>query len=680
MRFQLLFLVAGRLFLVSAQVLFSQPTEGEVMSGGVPFVLNVAESTSAPYFSQMTNFSLYLLAGSYSSPIPLFAWNLPDVNPSTIANNVNIPSDMGTNAIDAYFLGIRGTILLASTLSVTYFSPLFTLQNMTGPSSLVPAGTTRTLTAATGTATGTRISTPTSKPLPRAINCLDPNTGLEIVVSIGEISVDSACSRSAISMLDLLSTQTRSATTIPTASSASSPTTAVGSSNANNTSTSPSAQTSIGAATDQSKASGLSGRVVYISIIAALSLLAPIICLWLALRHRAAQALQPQSPSPFAIFRPLLSNLKNFAVFFGKKASQQRTQTRPKRKHSDAEKGEGLEVHVTRSLRHMSTRQSQPVAPPVNTRSSMVQRRAFEEMYTKRESRKTILAELEGDAIISEVPGMPATITDPAVPESRSKYARESVASDIKHWRTDLDQAFDSYEARRRSETMSTRTGAENERSSERDSVTTRGTTVLSEGKQAKVVRGKEVANIVTYTRKTVSPPPPLPTSSQTQTQTVSLRTSLQERDLPPIPHIAELSTLPSPNTHRTDPPIPISRFSVRSASLPRSNTISNLDSITDSEFKAKARVTQLEDEVFKREASVVVRGIEEEKRIRMVRQERRERRREELLRGGVGGSATIDMEVVRWVRKGKNGGVERDGVEEDDGEYRANTHAARSP
>ncbi|KAG4434498.1 hypothetical protein IFR05_010003 [Cadophora sp. M221] len=106
MRFEHLFLVVVFVtvhFLPgsAAQVVFSRPTEGEVISGDVPFVLTVAESTSAPFFSQMTNFSLYLLAGSYSSPIALFAWNLSTINPSTVDNSVNIPSDMGTNAKDA---------------------------------------------------------------------------------------------------------------------------------------------------------------------------------------------------------------------------------------------------------------------------------------------------------------------------------------------------------------------------------------------------------------------------------------------------------------------------------------------------------------------------------------------------------------------------------------------------
>ncbi|PVH87667.1 hypothetical protein DL98DRAFT_581675 [Cadophora sp. DSE1049] len=706
MQFEVLFLVvAVQLFLVSAQVLFSHPTEGEVISGDVPFVLNVAESTSAPYFSQMTNFSLYLLAGSYSSPIALFAWNLSDVNPSTVANNVNIPSDMGTNAKDAYFLGIRGSVLLASTLSVTYFSPIFTLKNMTGPSSLIPVATTRTLTAATGTATDTGISTPSSKPLARAINCLDPNTGIDIVVSIGDISVDSACLRSALSMLDLLGSKTRTATTIPIASTTMTPTSesttssrapAVGIGSPDTTSASSSSQTSASASTETSTSSGFSGRVIYITIIAAFALLAPIICLWLALRHRASHALQPPSPSPFAMFRPLFSSLKGFAVLSKGKDTQQQTQPRPKRKHSDAEKGQGLEVHVTRSLRHVSTRHPQSGTPAVNSNSNMVQRRAFEEMYAKRESRKTILAELEGDSVVPEMPGMPAAATGTVASESRPRYGRESVASEIGRWRTELDQAFDFYDARRRSEAMSARRGAdterygERERSSDRDSVATRGTTVLSEGKQGRVVRGREVANIVTFTRKPV-PPPPLPTQSSSQSQAqraIPSRASLQERDLPSIPHIAHLSTLPS-SRPKTGPPIPTSRFSVRSASLPRStttnthprsNSISNPDWTSNLDSRAKARITQLEDEVFKREASVVVRGIEEEKRVRKVRRERRERRREELLRGGVGGSANVDVDVVRWVGKGKDVDLDEEEDEEGRGEEKENTHAASSP
>jgi hypothetical protein len=57
---------------ISAQVLFHQPTAGEIINGGVPFIVSSTDSFTAPYFSQMTYFSLLLLAGTYSSPVSSF--------------------------------------------------------------------------------------------------------------------------------------------------------------------------------------------------------------------------------------------------------------------------------------------------------------------------------------------------------------------------------------------------------------------------------------------------------------------------------------------------------------------------------------------------------------------------------------------------------------------------------
>jgi hypothetical protein len=57
---------------VSSQVYFTQPSAGEIIMGGVPFIVSLPDSYSAPYFSQMTNFSLLLLAGNYSSPVSTF--------------------------------------------------------------------------------------------------------------------------------------------------------------------------------------------------------------------------------------------------------------------------------------------------------------------------------------------------------------------------------------------------------------------------------------------------------------------------------------------------------------------------------------------------------------------------------------------------------------------------------
>ncbi|KAH7346466.1 hypothetical protein BKA65DRAFT_551371 [Rhexocercosporidium sp. MPI-PUGE-AT-0058] len=662
MRLELLFLVVAVQFLPgSAQVSFSRPTEGEVILGDVPFILTVAESTSAPFLSQMTNFSLLLLAGSYTSPTTLFAWDLSTINPSTVDNSVNIPSSMGTNARDAYFLGVRGSLLLDSTISVTYFSPIFTLQNMTGPSSLIPSVTMRTLTAATGTQTP--IATP--RPLARAIRCRDPRTGTETLAAIGDGSVDSLCERSAISILSVLATQKSTATTIPipvttlkpaSGSRTSSIAPAIGITSPDtttSTTTNSGAQATAGASTnttgnEPTTSSKPSARIIYVIVIGGIALTTPVICLWLFLRYRKAHAPKPKSPSqestsPFDLFGSFFSSLKGFTVL--SKGSDK--QPRMKRKHSDAEKGQALEVHVTRSLRFMSTRQSQPGTPVAET--TVVQRRAFEEMYTRRESRRTILAELEGDSVVPDMPGA----------AGRPKYGRQSVGSEAGRWRAELDQAFDSYDAQRRSEALSARRDAESRSVTDRSSVATRRTVILSEGKQGRVVRGKDVANIITFTKRAAPPPlPALPVSARTSASTLKSASRHSVGHLPTVPQTAHLSGVPSPGDLPPSPSqIPTSRFLMRSASV--------------SDLRSKARITGLDDEVFKREASVVVRGAEEERKERKARKERRERKRDELLRGGVGGSATIDVDVVRWVARG---------VEEDEQDGKDGKGGERSP
>jgi hypothetical protein len=69
MSLNLLFVLALQWLPISAQIYFNKPTAGEVINGGVPFVVSVADSYTAPYFSQMTKFSLLLCAGTYSSPV-----------------------------------------------------------------------------------------------------------------------------------------------------------------------------------------------------------------------------------------------------------------------------------------------------------------------------------------------------------------------------------------------------------------------------------------------------------------------------------------------------------------------------------------------------------------------------------------------------------------------------------
>jgi hypothetical protein len=69
MLLKLLFIFSLQWLPIAGQVYFSQPTAGEIINGGVPFIVSCQDSYTAPYFNQMTNFSLLLLAGTYSSPV-----------------------------------------------------------------------------------------------------------------------------------------------------------------------------------------------------------------------------------------------------------------------------------------------------------------------------------------------------------------------------------------------------------------------------------------------------------------------------------------------------------------------------------------------------------------------------------------------------------------------------------
>ena len=65
----LLFSVLLQCYSSLAQVYFSQPTSEEIIVGGMPFIVKVYESLTAPYFSQMSDMNLLLLSGSNTSPV-----------------------------------------------------------------------------------------------------------------------------------------------------------------------------------------------------------------------------------------------------------------------------------------------------------------------------------------------------------------------------------------------------------------------------------------------------------------------------------------------------------------------------------------------------------------------------------------------------------------------------------
>lgn len=54
-----------------AQLLFDQPEGGEVVNGGSTLVVRTAESVTAPYLFQMTQFELLLLSGNASCAVSI---------------------------------------------------------------------------------------------------------------------------------------------------------------------------------------------------------------------------------------------------------------------------------------------------------------------------------------------------------------------------------------------------------------------------------------------------------------------------------------------------------------------------------------------------------------------------------------------------------------------------------
>lgn len=75
MMWKILFLGGLQCLPIYAQITFSSPSTGQVISGGAPFTVACGDSLAAPYFSQMSNFSIALFAGSYSSLVSAFSTN-----------------------------------------------------------------------------------------------------------------------------------------------------------------------------------------------------------------------------------------------------------------------------------------------------------------------------------------------------------------------------------------------------------------------------------------------------------------------------------------------------------------------------------------------------------------------------------------------------------------------------
>jgi hypothetical protein len=232
MLLKLLFVSSLQWLPISAQVYFSKPTAGEIINGGVPFIVSCTDSYTAPYFSQMTNFSLLLLAGSYASPaskpqailqscidftqVTLYAWDLSNTSPSTVSNSIIFPPSIGPSATSAYFLGIKGSILVNTSISVTYFSPHFTLHNMTGDTSLIPYVPAATPTTSPWVVGGTTIPVTQTTSPGRMIMCTSADDTIQEVGETGGYGpvLDKNCELEALGYLEVLVTQIRTVTAV----------------------------------------------------------------------------------------------------------------------------------------------------------------------------------------------------------------------------------------------------------------------------------------------------------------------------------------------------------------------------------------------------------------------------------------------------------------------------------
>ncbi len=146
--------------------------------------------------------------------VSLYAWNLSNTSPSAVSNSIIIPPSIGPSATSAYFLGLQGSILLNTSIAITYFSPTFTLHNMTGANSLIPDVPAATSTPSTWVVGGTTIAVTQTASPGRMITC---NSADNSVQEVGETGgngpvLDERCELEALEYFKVLVTQTRTVT------------------------------------------------------------------------------------------------------------------------------------------------------------------------------------------------------------------------------------------------------------------------------------------------------------------------------------------------------------------------------------------------------------------------------------------------------------------------------------
>ncbi|KAE9380523.1 hypothetical protein N431DRAFT_459453 [Stipitochalara longipes BDJ] len=432
----LLFVSSFQWLPITAQVYFSQPTAGEIIDGGVPFIVSCTDSYTAPYFSQMTNFSLLLLVGTYSSPVTLYAWNLSSTSPSTVSNSITFPPSIGPSATSAYFLGIKGSILANTSISVTYFSPHFTLHNMTGDTSLIPYIPAATPTTTTWVVGGTTIPVTETASPGRMIMCSSSDDSVQEIGETGGNGpvMDKNCELEALNYLEVLATQVRTVTAVqapvitsPPAFAAFSdllaPFTASTSDSTSQLSATMSGQTPLSTGNNTGAAAtnttDENAKMVEMLIIAGITLATVIILffIWMKYgRRRYAHGGCEHHGCGCSGMKKMWDNMSR-PILYGKVELDTEkgglvTVWREERESEEGQAsreldsgGERRELESIEGNRELGAREAEPEVAAEQQRRTVAERRATSR--SDRRSRRTIVAELEGDTGASDATEMP---------------------------------------------------------------------------------------------------------------------------------------------------------------------------------------------------------------------------------------------------------------------------------
>jgi len=369
--------------------------------------------------------------------------------PSSVSNSITLPRSIGPSAVSAYFLGMSGSLSLNSSISVTYFSSKFTLTNMTGPSSAIPS------TSSTPVSSSVASTTTSSG---RLIVCTSDD-GDAIEGETGGLGgiVNQACELAALAVISILAmaatittTATRTSsiiqlTTTPpavtgyaaqiiTTSASSLSSTATGTARLSSTS-SITSQSAIGTSTASSSAtsSHQNSKMVYCLVIAGLTLATVIALFWIWRRYRSVKNYCDHFDCDHPEWRKKFDRILRPVPM--KKLVEPDSEKGPIITPIEAAPPAPFISVPTRTFESEREAEAEAMAIAASM-AAATRRQRFEEAMGKRASRrssrasrKTILAELEGDLGVGGEDIIPIPPMPPVPVDTESRDLLSDLAS-----------------------------------------------------------------------------------------------------------------------------------------------------------------------------------------------------------------------------------------------------------